>query len=396
MTDIHGEVAPGFENVREAFEANFTQHGDVGAAFALYKDGEKVVDLWGGVADEESGRPWEEDTLQLVYSTTKGVTAAAAHLLAQRGELDFDAPVAEYWPEFKANGKENIPVRWLLSHRAGLPVLDEPLTAEEIYAWDPIVDALAAKKPEWEPGTKHGYHAVTYGNLLGEVVKRITGTSIGQFVAHEVAGPLDAEFYIGLPEALEPRVATMITAALGATDEQRDMFKNFDISTLPEEVRPIVQAFLDPTSMSSRALSGISSTPMDPNSRAMRAAEMPAANGICTARGLARLYAGLVSEVDGVRLLTDETIATATAEQSNGTDAVLMIPTRFGLGYFLPSSYSELMGGSSFGHSGAGGSLGLADPETKIGFGYVMNKMQLNLGGDNRTTSLIDAIKASL
>src|SRR4051812_2782648 len=142
MADIHGEVAPGFEKVRDAFAANFTQHGDVGAAFALYQNGVKVVDLWGGVADEESGRPWEEDTLQLVYSTTKGVTAAAAHLLAQRGELDFDAPVAEYWPEFKANGKENIPVRWLLSHRAGLPVLDEPLTAEEIYAWEPIIEAL--------------------------------------------------------------------------------------------------------------------------------------------------------------------------------------------------------------------------------------------------------------
>ncbi len=287
-------------------------------------------------------------------------------------------------------------MRWLLSHRAGLPVLDEPLTAEEIYAWDPIVEALAAKKPEWEPGTTHGYHAVTYGNLVGEVVRRITGKSIGRFVADEVAGPLGAEFYIGLPDALEPRVATMITAALGATEEQQEMFKNFDVSTLPEEIRPLVQAFLDPTSMSSRALSGISSTPMDPNSPAMHAAEMPAANGICTARGLARLYAGLVSEVDGVRLLTDETIANATAEQSNGNDAVLMIPTRFGLGYFLPSSYSELMGGGSFGHSGAGGSLGLADPATKIGFGYVMNKMQMNLGGDNRTTSLIDAVKASI
>lgn len=396
MTDIHGEVAPGFERVRDAFEANFTNHGDVGAAFALYKDGEKVVDLWGGLADEDTGRAWEEDTLQLVYSTTKGVTAAAAHLLAQRGELDFDAPVAQYWPEFKANGKEDAPVRWLLSHRMGLPVLDEPLTAAEIYAWDPIVEALAAKTPEWEPGSTHGYHAVTYGNLVGEVVRRITGKSIGQFVAEEVAGPLGAEFYIGLPAELEPRMSKMIVFALGATKEQREMFKDFDLSSLPEEIRPIVEAFMDPTSMSSRALSGISSTPLDPNSREMHAAEMPAANGICTARGLAKLYAGLVSEVDGVRLLTEETIANATVEQSNGKDAVLMIPTRFGLGYFLPSSYSQLMGTRSFGHSGAGGSLGLADPEHKIGFGYVMNKMQQNLGGDMRTTSLIDAVKASI
>ncbi len=352
--------------------------------------------MWGGLADEDTGRAWQEDTLQLVYSTTKGITAAAAHLLAQRGELDFDAPVAQYWPEFKANGKENVPVRWLLSHRAGLPVLDQPLTAAEIYAWNPIVEALAAKKPEWEPGTAHGYHAVTYGNLVGEIVRRITGKSIGQFVADEVAGPLGAEFYIGLPADLEPRMSKMITFNLGASAEQQEMFKDFDLASLPEEIRPIVEAFLDPTSMSSRALAGISSTPMDPNSREMHAAEMPAANGICTARGLARLYAGLVGEVDGVRLLTDETIANATTEQSNGKDAVLMIPTRFGLGYFLPSSYSQLMGGKSFGHSGAGGSLGLAEPDSKIGFGYVMNKMQQNLGGDVRTTSLIDAVRASL
>ncbi|MBA2608975.1 MAG: beta-lactamase family protein [Actinobacteria bacterium] len=395
MSEIHGEVAPGFERVRDAFGNNFAQHGDVGAAFSLYKDGEKVVDLWGGIADEDTERAWEEDTLTLVYSTTKGATAACAHLLAQRGELDFDAPVAEYWPEFKANGKENVPVRWLLSHRVGLPVLDEKLTPEQVYAWDPICEALAAKKPEWEPGTQHGYHAVTYGNLVGEVVRRISGKSVGTFFRDEIAGPLDAEFYIGLPESEEHRMSKMITFSLGATEEQREMFKNFDLSALPEDIRPIVAAFIDPNSLSSRAL-GVTEPAMDANSREMHAAEVPAANGICTARGLARFYAGLVGEVDGVRILTDETIANATVEQSNGKDAVLMIPTRFGLGYFLPSSYSQLMGPGSFGHSGAGGSLGLADPEARVGFGYVMNKMQANLGGDARTTDLIAAVKASL
>src|SRR5438128_3411953 len=170
MADIHGEVASGFEGVREAFANNFDVNGEVGAAFSLYKDGAKVVDLWGGVANADTGAPWQEDTLQLVFSTTKGATAACASLLYQRGELDFDAPVAEYWPEFKANGKEDIPVRWLLSHRAGLPVLDVTLTPEQVYAWDPIIDALAAQKPVWEPGTKHGYHAVTYGFLVGEVI----------------------------------------------------------------------------------------------------------------------------------------------------------------------------------------------------------------------------------
>ena len=207
----------GSRRFRDAFANNFEYHGDVGAAFALYQDGEKVVDIWGGVADEETGRPWEEDTLQLVFSTTKGATAACAHLLAQRGEFDFDAPVAQYWPEFKANGKENIPVRWLLSHRAGLPVLDKPVSPEDVYAWTPFVDALAAKKPEWEPGTKHGYHAVTYGNLVGEVVRRISGKSIGQFFKDEIADPLGAEFYIGLPESEEHRVSKLISFQLGAT-----------------------------------------------------------------------------------------------------------------------------------------------------------------------------------
>lgn len=396
MTDIHGEVAPGFEKVRDAFQANFDHHGDVGAAFSLYKDGVKVVDLWGGVANEETGAAWNEDTLQLVFSTTKGATAICAHLLAQRGELDFDAPVAEYWPEFKANGKENVPVRWLLSHRVGLPVLDTPLTPEQYYAWDPVAEALAAKKPEWEPGTKHGYHAVTYGNLVGEVVKRISGKSLGTFFHDEVAAPLDLDFWIGLPESEESRVSRLISFQLGATDEQRSMFKDFDINSLPEEMRPIVQAFMDPNSMSNRALTGVTNPAMNFNDRAMHAAEVPAANGITTARSLAKMYAAQVGEVDGVRLMNDATVANAIIEQSNGPDAVLMIPTRFGLGFFLQSTFSPLMGPRSFGHAGAGGSLGFADPDAGIGFGYVMNKMSTNLSGDPRTAGLIDAVKASL
>ncbi|HVT78956.1 MAG TPA: serine hydrolase domain-containing protein [Acidimicrobiales bacterium] len=396
MAEIQGEVAPGFEAVRDAFQANFDQHGDVGAAFALYKDGEKVVDLWGGVANQDTGAPWVEDTLQLVFSTTKGATAICAHLLAQRGDLDFDAPVAEYWPEFKANGKENVPVRWLLSHRVGLPVLDTPLTPEEYYAWEPVAQALAAKKPEWEPGTKHGYHAVTYGNLVGEVVKRISGKSLGTFFRENVAEPLGLDFWIGLPASEEPRVTKLISFQLGATEEQRSMFKDFDISTLPEEMRPIVQAFMDPNSLSNRALTGVTDPPMDFNSRANHAAEIPAANGITTARSLAKMYAAQIGEVDGVRLMNDESVANAIIEQSNGPDAVLMIPTRFGLGFFLESDFSPLFGPRSFGHAGAGGSLGFADPDAGIGYGYVMNKMSTNLSGDPRTIGLVDAIKSCI
>ncbi len=395
MTDVHGEVAPGFEPVREAFQANFEQRGEVGAAFSLYKHGVKVVDVWGGVADQDSGRSWEQETLQLVFSTTKGATAACASLLAQRGLLDFDAPAAEYWPEFKAQGKENIPVRWLLSHRSGLPAVDVPLTPAELYAWDPIVDALAAQKPYWEPGTKHGYHAVTYGYLVGELVRRITGKSIGAFFKDEIADPLGAEFYIGLPASEEPRVSKLITMQLGMDDNQREMFKNFDVESLDPAVRDLVKAFLDPNSLSSRALN-LSVPAMDFNDPAAHAAEVPAAAGICTARGLARMYAGLIGEVDGVRILDDATIANAIEEQSFGQDAILMKETRFGLGFFLQSEFAPMIGPRSFGHDGAGGSMGFADPDVGVAFGYVMNKMQVNLSADPRPLSLVAAVKSCI
>jgi CubicO group peptidase (beta-lactamase class C family) len=390
MAEVQGEAARGFEAVRDAFSANFERHGEVGAAFSLYLKGRKVVDLWGGLADQDTGRPWAEDTLQLVFSTTKGATAACAHLLAQRCELDIDAPVSQYWPEFKAEGKEQLPVRWLLSHRAGLPVIDRTLSPEEALAWDPVVEALAAQRPVWEPGTGHGYHALTYGWLVGEVVRRISGRSLGRFFAEEMAAPLGLEFWIGLPEEQEPRVSRLIEfAGLGQASAE------IDLSNLPEEIRELAAAFLDPNSMSNRALN-VTSPPLDSNSRGVHAAEIPAANGICTARSLARFYAGLIGEVDGVRILSPETVAAATVEQSAGKDRVLFVPTRFGLGYFLPSSFSPMAGPASFGHAGAGGSLGFADPETGVAFGYVMNKMQQNLAADPRTLTLIEAVKASV
>ncbi|TML37813.1 MAG: beta-lactamase family protein [Actinobacteria bacterium] len=390
MAEVQGEAARGFEAVRDAFSANFERHGEVGAAFSLYLEGRKVVDIWGGVADADAGRPWAEDTLQLVFSTTKGATAACAHLLAQRGELDLDAPVSQYWPEFKAEGKEQLPVRWLLSHRAGLPVIDRTLSPEEALAWDPVVEALAAQRPVWEPGTAHGYHALTYGWLVGEVVRRISGVSLGRFFAEEIAAPLGLEFWIGLPGEQEPRVSRLIEFA-GLAQASAEI----DLSSLPEEIRELAAAFLDPNSMSNRALN-VTSPPLDYNSRGVHAAEVPAANGICTARSLARFYAGLIGEVDGVRILSPETVAAATVEQSNGKDRVLIVPTRFGLGYFLPSSFSPMAGPASFGHAGAGGSLGFADPETGVAFGYVMNKMQQNLAADPRTLTLIEAVKASI
>ena len=388
MTEISGEVASGYEPVRDAFRANFDQHGDIGAAFSLYVRGEKVVDLWGGTADTTTDRPWAEDTLQLVYSTTKGATAICAHLLAQSGALDLEAPVADYWPEFAAEGKGDIPVRWLLSHRSGLPTVEAHLTPAEVVQWQPIVEALAAQRPYWEPGTAHGYHALTYGWLVGEVIKRVDGRSIGRFFADEVAAPLGLDFFIGLPEAEEHRVSRLEMAKIGGVPAE------LDVASLPEQIRELILAATDPEGMLQRALTVTRPNALDFNSRDVHAAEIPAANGITTARSLARMYAATVGEVDGVRLLDEQTVADATSEQSNGPDKVLMIPTRFGSGFFIPSTFSPLLGPGSFGHAGAGGSLGMADHARQIGFGYVMNKMQQNLSGDPRTLSLVAAVNA--
>lgn len=380
-----GQVEPGFEPVREAFEGNFTERGDVGAAFCLYVGGRPVVDLWGGVADQKTGRPWSEDTLTLVYSTTKGVTAICANLLAQRGQLDLDAPVIEYWPEYGAEGKGATTVRHLLAHRAGLPTIEAHLSPEQALAWDPAVEALAAQAPMWEPGTRHGYHALTYGWLVGEVIKRATGRTVGQFLAAELAGPLGLDMWIGLPESEEPRVSRLVAAppARASRDE---------LAALPPERIEQLRAMASPTSLTSRALN-VTDPPLSFNSRSVHAAELPAANGITTARALARLYAATVGEVDGVRVLDPATVEAATAEQSAGPDAVLVLDTRFGSGFFLSSPFSPLMGPRSFGHSGAGGSLAFADPDAGVGFAYVMNQMQQNLSADPRPAALVDAVR---
>lgn len=389
MTTIDGDVAPGFEPVREAFEANFDRHGDIGAAVCVYRDGRPVVDLWGGLADPDTGRPWERGTLQLVYSATKGVTATAAHLLAQRGELDLDAPVAEYWPEFAANGKAGTPVRWLLSHQAGLVALDEPVPVAEALTWHPMTAALAAQRPLWTPGTAHGYHGRTYGWLVGEVIRRVSGRTPGHFVAEEIAAPLDLDLFIGLPPAERDRVSRMVYQQ-----------PSFDISTvppesMPEELRDLVAAMLDPNSLTNRAFAITDPAEIDFNAPEVQAAEIPASNGIGTARSLARMYAALIGEVDGVRLFTPETAASAAKEQAGGTDLVIMLPSRFGSGYMLPTDTNPMTGPHAFGHPGRGGSLAFADPEHGIAFGYVMNHI-IEGSDDVRARSLAEAVRRSL
>lgn len=383
--DIEGHVEPGYEGVREAFANNFSSHGDVGAAFCLYVQGQKVVDIWGGLADAKAGRKWDEDTLTLVYSTSKGVTAICAHLLAQRGQLNLDAAVTDYWPEFGQAGKSQIPVRWLLSHRAGLPAIDRHLTPEEALAWNPAVEALAAEAPMWEPGTQHGYHALTYGWLVGEVIRRTTGRTVGEVLSEEVSRPLDLDLWIGLPEAEEERVCRLIPV-------EPVQYTQDELSALPPERLAMLKAMASPDSLAMRALN-VTDPPFNFNSRAVHAGELPAANAIGTARALAKLYAATIGEIDGIRLLDPATVKDATEEQASGPDQVLLQDTRFGSGFFLPSPFSPLMGPRSFGHPGAGGSLAFADPDRGIGFAYVMNRMQQNLSGDPRTADLIAATK---
>ncbi|MGW2258359.1 serine hydrolase domain-containing protein [Streptomyces sp. NPDC001780] len=389
MTTINGEVAPGFEPVREAFAANFTQHGDIGAAVCVYWHGRPVVDLWGGVADVDTGRPWTRDTLQLVYSATKGATATAAHMLVERGMLDLDAPVAKYWPEFAANGKADIPVRWLLSHQAGLVALDQPLPLAEALAWDPMAAALAAQRPLWTPGTAHGYHGRTWGWLVGEVISRVSGRSPGRFFAEEIAGPLGLDFFIGLPASERERVSRM------AYQRPAVDLTTVPAEDVPEELREQVAAWRDPNSFSNRAFAVTDPAAIDFDSPEVQAAELPSSNGIGTAQALARMYAALVGEVDGVRLLTPETLASATVEQASGKDQVLVFPSRFSAGYMLPTPGNLMTGPNAFGHTGRGGSLAFADPERGVAFGYVMNHI-ISGSDDVRAAVLADAVRKSV
>jgi CubicO group peptidase (beta-lactamase class C family) len=384
----HGWTASGFEGVRDAFEKNFADGLEVGAAFAAYHRGQKVADLWGGAFDPDSGKEWEEDTLALVFSTTKGATAICANRLVQEGRLDVDAPVATYWPEFAQAGKDAIPVDWLLSHRAGLPWVDARLTLDEALSWDPMIRALEVQAPVWEPGTQHGYHAVTYGYLVGEVVRRITGRSLGTDFRAEVGDPLGLDFWIGLPEEHEPRVSPL-TGGLGSMAGEAAADGHMDAETAAS-----LAALIGPDSMLGKALSGggaFASTE-DFNTPAVHRAEIPAAGGIGDARSIARMYAACVGEVDGVRLLTPERVADATTQRSEGPDVVLLnLDLQFGLGFFVPSTLLQLGGPKSFGHFGMGGSMGWADPEAELAFGYVMNRMELGLAGDLRSYNLVNA-----
>ena len=382
---IDGHVAPGWEPVRDAFQRNFDSANELGAAVAVYSGAECVVDLWGGIADTRSNTAWERDTAVPVFSTTKGAAAICAHMLVERGDLDLDAPVGNYWPEFAAAGKSHVPVRWLLTHQVGLPYVDKDLTFDDLRAVDPVVQALAQQTPIWEPGTSVAYHAVTFGHLVGEVVRRVTGRTLGTFFAEEVVRPLGLNAWIGLAEDAELSLAHVERVRQEPSELIAGMPGAFD-----SFVRSITLGDALPIEL-------VTGEPGDFNDRRLLAVELGGSSMVADARSLARLYAASVGEVDGIRLLSEETARRASVVQTREVP-YFGLPEALGafhlmdfaLGFQAAPIQGELTG---FGHGGAGGSLAFGALEIGVGFGYVMNRMDA-VAPDTRSASLVEAVTA--
>jgi CubicO group peptidase (beta-lactamase class C family) len=360
-----------FAPVRAAFDANLASGADLGASFCATLEGETVVDLWGGWADEAKTRPWEKDTIVNVYSTTKTMTALTALLLADRGELDFDAPVARYWPEFAANGKERIKVSHLMSHSAGLSGWKETITTADIYDWDKVVGLLAAQAPYWEPGTKSGYHALTQGYLVGEVIRRVTGKSVGTVFRQEIADPLGADFHIGLPASEDPRVADLVPPPPGAgiaDGEQDELVANMSRN-------PGIDV-------------------LETRTRAWRGAEIPAAGGTGNARSVAEIHALLANGgvAKGKRLMSEAGCRKALELQVEGVDLILGGQVRFGMGFGLSGGLVPTASPNTIYWGGYGGSLVMIDMDARTTMSYVMNRMAPTTTGDARGFSMVMAM----
>ena len=371
----NGTCEKRFEPVRDAFVANFDQGLELGASVCVTLDGRPVVDLWAGAA-EPGGAPWVEDTIVNVYSTTKTMAALCVLMLADRGQLDLSAPVASYWPEFGQNGKERILVRHVMSHSAGLSGFDPPLEPERLYDWDAVVEHLAKQSPWWEPGTASGYHSLTQGYLQGEIVRRVSGRSIGTFFREEVAEPLGADFHIGLDPSHDARVGALV----------------------PPQSPPAAAA-AKPDSIAARTFASCELRGTEPRSSEWRRAEIPAAGGVGNARSVGRVHSALAcgGEVDGVRLLSSASVAAILEEQTSGQDLVLGLPLRFGMGFGLKSDAFPLSPNERVCFWGGwGGSLALIDFDARLTVSYVMNRMASDLLGDPRGGGLVMAAFRSL
>ncbi|KCZ91030.1 EstA family serine hydrolase [Hyphomonas jannaschiana] len=359
--EVGGIADEKFAAVREKFAQNLADGTDIGASFCVTRDGETVIDLWGGWADEERTRPWEKDTIVNVYSTTKTMTALTALWLADQGKLDFDAPVAEYWPEFAASGKEAIKVSHLMSHSAGLSGWTEPLDKHDLYDWDKATRLLAAQAPLWEPGTAPGYHAITQGYLVGEVIRRVDGRSVGTVFREEFAEPLGADFHIGLPASEDHRVAKLKPPNAGLGSGNQNEIQKKTLTNPPVDVT-------------------------ETYTRAWRGAEIPAAGGTGNARSVARVQAILANGgvMDGKRFLSEVGCRRALELQIEGTDMILGIPVRYGLGYGLAGPSMPMLNEHSCFWGGYGGSVVLIDMASRTTIAYAMNRMEGTTTGDMR------------
>jgi CubicO group peptidase (beta-lactamase class C family) len=384
---VHGTVAPGFERVKRAFEENFTRRKELGAACAVYVHGEKVVDLWGGMRNARE--PWEEDTLVLVFSTTKGMAATALAVAHAKSLFDLDERVAKYWPEFAQHGKGSVTVRQLLAHEAGVPVVDEPFDARILADLDRVAVALAAQRPAWEPGTRHGYHSISLGFYENEFLRRVDPDrrSIGRFFQDEVASKLGVDFYIGLPKSVpSSRVASIRGFA------KHEVFAH--LHTMPWR---FVFAMANPRSLAAQSLNN----PKLPDPAVLdtpeyRAVELPASNGIGSARAIARIY-GALATGGGELGIGEETMNVIQRKNATRRDAVLRVDTAFSFGFLKPSKMSTFGASDrAFGTPGAGGSFGFADPDRGLGYAYVMNRMGFHLADDPREKALRDATYACL
>lgn len=373
--EIQGRCDARFAAVRDAFAANFADGQELGASFAATLEGEPVVDIWAGNADEH-GRPWREDTIVNVYSTTKTMAALSLLLLADRGAVDLDAPAARYWPEFAANGKERVLVKHFLSHSAGLSGLDAQVAIEDLYDWDKITGLLAAQRPWWEPGTRSGYHALTQGYLIGEIVRRVTGRTLGAFFRSEIAAPLGADFHIGLDEREFGRVADLVPPPPAS-----------------------LAGNVDPESIAARTFRSPPIDALASRTAAWRKAEIPAANGHGNARSVARIQSVVAcgGAVGGQRLLSEAGAARVFEEQTRGIDLVLGGPIRFGLGYGLTSKEMPLgPNPRTCFWGGWGGSLVLVDADARVCLAYVMNRMGEGTMGDLRAALIMEAFYGAL
>jgi CubicO group peptidase (beta-lactamase class C family) len=375
MTEIHGTLDPRFEPVRAALAANFAEKNDVGASVAISLNGEMVVDLWGGHRDAAKTLAWEEDTIVNVYSSTKTMAAMSMLLLADRGEVDLYAPVAKYWPEFAQNGKEKVEVRHFMSHSAGLSGMDEPMTAEDVYDWDKMVNALARQAPWWEPGTQSGYHAITQGHLIGEVVRLITGQSIGAFFRSEIAEPTGADFHIGTPESAFSRIGELI----------------------PPAVAPA--GMTDPKSIAGRSFANPKIDALESRTAGRRQAEIPAANGHGNARSIVRAQTAMANGgiAFGKRILSESGTRRIFDKQMHTQDLVLGVPIVFGMGYGLTSEMMPMGPNPHVAYWGGwGGSTVVVDQDARMCVSYVMNRMEGSLLGDTRGAGILQAAYQSI